>query len=79
MLSVDCRFQKNRPCHQVRLPNLPPFIMPLGASDSSRRNAMKTEAVVEKFNRNGIVRKLYDSQPQRKTLRARFALDQCHA
>ena len=31
-------------------PNLPLFIMPLGASDSSRRNAMKTEAVVEKFN-----------------------------
>lgn len=25
-----------------------PFIMPLGASDLSRRNAMKTEAVVAK-------------------------------
>jgi hypothetical protein len=39
----------NRSCNQVRLPNLPL------SSDSSRRNAMKTEAVVKNLICNGNV------------------------
>ena len=49
MVSVDCRFRDNRPCHQACLPNLPL------SSGSSRRNAMKTEAVVKNLIGNGVV------------------------